>query len=146
MNVKWGSFNFNADANKVYEEISGIGESCTPTQIVEYAREHKDSELYKCFDWDDTVAAEKWRLQQARTVVCNIVYEEVSKDNQVQNIRVIQHVPELEAYKPVSLIIRNKTEYESLLERACAELRAFKERYKMLTELEQIMERIDAIA
>ena len=37
----------------------------------------------------------------------------------------------------------NKDEYEELLKRARQELRAFKEKYKMLTELDEILNLID---
>ena len=37
------------DPQKVAEEIMGIGESATPRQIVDRARDEK-SELHKCFE------------------------------------------------------------------------------------------------
>jgi ADP-dependent phosphofructokinase/glucokinase len=46
-------------------------------------------------------------------------------------------------YKPIKVIMQDKTEYEKLLERAWAELRAFKSKYAMLTELEEIFSLID---
>ena len=33
----------------------------SPKILVEYARD-KDTELYKCFTWDDVEAAKKWKL------------------------------------------------------------------------------------
>ena len=70
----------NADAQLVAREIIAIGESVTPEQIVNKAR-NADTELHKCFDWDDTTAAEKYRLHQARQVVCHLVIKEtIQKD------------------------------------------------------------------
>jgi hypothetical protein len=43
----------------------------------------------------------------------------------------------------VELIVRQEDEYKKLLERAWAELRAFKAKYAMLTELEEIFSLID---
>ena len=54
-------------AQKVAEEIASIGESATPQQIVDRARD-ENSELHKCFEWDDSIAAENWRKQQARII------------------------------------------------------------------------------
>lgn len=128
-----------ADAEKCYQEIQTIGESVTPKQILDYAR-NPETELHKCFEWNDTIAAEQYRLQQARLIVCHLVTVDESKP-EPQKIRVMQHIDE--CYKPVKLIVRNKTEYESLLERARAELRAFKNRYHTLVELEEILALID---
>ena len=63
---------FHADAQKVANEIAEIGESATPREILEKGRDPK-TELHKCFEWDDTVAAEKYRIQQARQIVCCLV-------------------------------------------------------------------------
>lgn len=54
-------------APKVYDEIAAIGDSATPEQIVEAARD-ESSELHKCFTWNDTEAADKWRKQEARQI------------------------------------------------------------------------------
>ena len=139
MAVVWKLSNYKkADADKVYNEITSIGSSATPEQIVAFAR-NEDTELHKCFTWDDREAAEKWRLQEARLIVCNLVFEE--KDETKPVIRAIQLGDA--GYTPVKLIIQHKDEYQRLLERAMGELRAFKARYKMLTELEEILALID---
>lgn len=57
---------YKADAEKVSKEIESIP-NATPSSILEFAR-NENSELHKCFEWDDTVAAEKYRLQQARNI------------------------------------------------------------------------------
>lgn len=48
---------YKADAQKVAEEILSIGESATPAQIVDRAKD-ESAELHKCFEWDDTAAAQ----------------------------------------------------------------------------------------
>lgn len=131
----------SANAERCYEEIQSIGESATPKQILDFAR-NPDTELHKCFEWDDSIAAEKYRLSQARTIVCNLVYvDEKKPEPQRVAVRLIQRADE--AYKPVQMIVRNKTEYENLLERAMSELRAFKARYHTLVELEEILSLIE---
>jgi hypothetical protein len=37
--------------------------------VVEYARKNPKSELHKQFDWDKSVAANKWLLHQAREII-----------------------------------------------------------------------------
>ena len=70
---------FKADAEKVSAEIESIGSEATPAEIVEKAKD-ESTELHKCFEWDDSIAAQRWRLQQARQIVCLLVYEEEKKE------------------------------------------------------------------
>lgn len=131
---------FKADAEIVSKEIETI-DNATPQNILEYAK-NENTELHKCFDWDDTSAANKWRLQQARQIVCNLVYKEETKNEQSTALRVFYQSSE-NKYESTKIILTNKDEYEELLKRARQELRAFKEKYKMLTELDEILNLID---
>ena len=70
--VKWIGTKYKGDPQKVYEEIQSIGDSYTPREILAYARNNENSELHKCFDWDDTTAAEKWRIHTARIICCSL--------------------------------------------------------------------------
>lgn len=67
---------YKADAQKVADEIGN--DKITPQEMIEKARNEK-SELHKCFEWNDTVAAEKYRLQQAR-IVLSMLMSSVSLD------------------------------------------------------------------
>lgn len=135
---------YGADAQKVANEIFSIGDSATPAQILEKARDTK-SELHKCFDWNDAEAAEKWRLQQARNIVCNLVYKETSNEPS-PSIRLFFKTDSESGYKPTSLILQNKDEYQKLLSRALAELNSFKTKYKTLSELDGVFAAVDQLA
>ena len=133
---------FRADAQKVADEISALGDEVTPEQIVEAARD-ENTELHKCFDWDDTIAAEKWRLHQARQVVCFIVYRERDSSPDSVPVRVFHKVEYSGGYKPAVRVFKNEDEYQKLLQTAYAELRAFKIKYARLQELSEILALID---
>ena len=141
MSVVWSMKLFKADANKVYADLEKIKEK-TPQNIVDYAEAHPKSELHKCFTWDDSKAANEFRKQQARRVIQLLVFQD-EKEEEPTKIRVMQRASE--SYEPVKMIVRDKDEYKALLARAKAELKAFKERYKNLVELEQILELIDEL-
>lgn len=130
---------YKADAEKVSKEIESIS-NATPSSILEFAR-NEESELHKCFEWDDTVAAEKYRLQQARNIVCNLVYQE--KKEEPTKLRVFYNQSSTNTYQPTRVLVRNEDTYKELLMQAKSELRAFKNKYKMLTELEDIFNLID---
>ena len=140
MDIEWKTLKFPASAEKCAKEIDSIGESATPQQILDFARK-PETELHKCFEWDDTLAAEKYRLHQARQIVCNLVFVEKTDKPEPQTFRILQKADN--GYKPIKMIVQQKDEYARLLERARAELRGFKIRYKHLAEFEEIFALID---
>lgn len=132
----------DVDPNEVAKEIASIGDSATPQDILDKARD-ESTELHKCFEWDDAIAAEKHRLQQARYVVHFLVIEEEIVPTSRPEIRLFHKTESAEGYKHTKLIVRQENEYEKLLARAWAELRAFKAKYSCLAELQEIFELID---
>lgn len=134
----------SADAQKVADEILAIGNSATTAQILDKARDEQ-TELHKCFDWDDAEAAEKWRLQQARHIVCNLVIKEKC-DTPRPEVRVFFKTDADSGYKPTVLIMQDKDEYRKLLDRALAELNSFRVKYKTLVELDGVFDAIDKVA
>lgn len=130
---------YKADAQKVAEEIGN--EKITPQEVLEKAR-NADSELHKCFEWDDSIAAEKYRLQQARHIIMCLVYKKTEKS---EPLRVFHITTETNTYQPVQKFLIQEDEYQSLLKRAIAELEAFRKKYHTISELEVIFEAIEAL-
>ena len=133
---------YKADAAQCYEEITSIGEEVTPQEIVDFARD-KNTELHKCFTWDDTKAANNWRKQEARMVSANLVVKYRNKENKTENLRVLVQTEKGRSYTPVTRISRNEDKYAEMLERAKAELTVFKRKYNQVRELEEIIQLIN---
>lgn len=131
---------YKADAQKVADEIGN--DKITPQEMVERAR-NEQSELHKCFEWNDTVAAEKYRLQQARVVLSMLVFK--TKTEEEQKVRIFSLTTEKYVYQPTKQFLVQADEYQQLLKRALAELQAFKEKYSSLAELEDVFNVIDAL-
>ncbi len=131
----------DVDPNKVWQEIQTLGDALKPQDIVDAAQNPK-TELHKCFEWDDTEAARKYRLTQARTLLVNLVVVESVPAAEPQHIRVM-YTSKDGGYKQTKLIVQDKNEYEILLEKARSELLAFKKKYSMLQELHEIFELIN---
>lgn len=146
--IKWSLKDiFKADAQKCYEEIQEIGEEVKPEQVVKRAKD-KSSELHKCFDWDNTIAAEKWRLNQARSVLNHLVVikHEVDdpKSEPIQfRVMMKNDRSELSGYKQTIVMVKDEDEYRKLLNQAYEELRAFKQKYQCLSELSEIIALIE---
>jgi hypothetical protein len=132
---------FKADAQKVAQELTAMGDEIAPSEIVDKARDEQ-TELHKCFEWRDDIAAEKYRIYQARQLMCNLVVVEQEKKDTQEPVRLMFKTREGEGYKPLPVILSKPDEYQALLARAKEELRRFKEKYKMLKELKDIFELI----
>jgi len=73
------------DAQRIGEELELIKskETLNPRSVVKKAKDRK-SVLHNYFDWDDNVASEKWRLQQARSIVNHVIEVVIIKGEQVE--------------------------------------------------------------
>lgn len=133
---------FTADPELVASEIMAIGDEVSPRDVLEVARD-EDTELHKCFEWDDTVAAERYRLTQAREVIRFLVIKEEQVPVERPEVRFFYKIDTERGYEPTHIIVRDEDKYKALLEQAYAELRRFKAKYSMLEELSEIFELID---
>lgn len=137
---------YKADPQKIYEELKELGDDLSefkPEQIVERAKDKK-SELHKCFTWNNTEAANKWRLHQAVQLTSNLVFKrEVKEDGTLPPPVRIFNKTDNGGYKVPEKVFRVQTEYEALLQRALAELHAFKVKYAGLQELDYILSLIE---
>lgn len=150
-NVRWSTKIFNANAQTVHDELMEIADSneyqtLKPQEIVDWARDHENSELHKCFTWDDTQAAASWRRQQARTVINHLVVEVIPEGKKEPTIARTMLVTETEegiAYKPVQYMVTD--EYTRVLDRAWREAKAWANRYKSLKDsgIQAIIEMIE---
>lgn len=134
-----------ADAAKCAAEIESIGEAVTPEEIVCMASD-SSTELHKCFEWDDTIAASKYRLYQARQIVGHIVYENSPDREDEPQVRVFHKIADSTGYRPTTRIMQNEDEYAKMLKKAYSELKHFADKYRRLSELEPVIEAIDRIA
>lgn len=134
---------YKADASKVLDELSELGDEYSLSDVVEKAKD-KNSEMHSIFEWDDSVAGEEYRKIQAGRMVRNLVIVRNDETDEKTNVRYFVSTGKRDStYTPTRLVIRNQDAYEELLERAYAELRAFKEKYSTLSELEEILALID---
>lgn len=148
--IKWkvGGI-YKANAEKCYQEISGIGDEVKPEDVVERAKD-AGTELHKCFLWDDTEAANRYRIYQARNIINNLIVVRQEKKEEPDDKKPIQFRVMMKnstergsGYKQTIAMVRDVDEYKLLLEQAYRELRVFKEKYSCLSELAEILALID---
>jgi hypothetical protein len=123
------------------------GGELQPRAIVEAARVD-DSPLHRQFDWDDTEAAEKWRLHQARQLIRVIVaYEPVGDGKSVPCRVFVSLTPDREAesgYRLTASVLADPDQRRQLLADARADMKRFTAKYQALAELADVVKAMQA--
>jgi len=110
----------------------------------------KSSSLYEFFDWDNSSAGEKWRLQQARCIIneIKIVVEDKEMyafENVSVKIEGKGSPKKLSSreYKPIIEIMGNAEYRTQIIMKALAEAKYWKDKHFGLKELSNIFSSID---
>ena len=138
----WKGTAYFADAQKVGEELEEVERLGTleASHVVEYAERHKNSELHKCFEWDNSEAAKKYRLHQARLLICSISLEIKEEPKQTQRVYVSIKDKDTDArtFKNINEVLKNDEEYQQLVDKASQDLENCKNKYTNLLEKEDL--------
>jgi hypothetical protein len=141
MDYEWktrGLYKLDANiAGKEIEECRDGDGTVHPSDIVKKAKP-ENSALHGCFEWDNDEAAVKWREQQARVLLANIVTVVHTGDGDTAPVTVrafVNYSGQNGGYKHINTVLRNPDEREMLLDRAKGELRSFEAKYATLNEL-----------
>lgn len=125
------------------EQLSKDGMELTPAIVVEDARP-EESPIHGAFEWDDSAAAEQFRLQQARNLTNSLRIEVVTTDR-------VEHVPAFvnvvttkqdaqgntvaqRHYEDIHVVMNDPILREQVLEQARREIASWRKRYRMLSE------------
>lgn len=144
MKYSWSNTGFSADANIIGKELENINnlDNLTNKEVLEYAEKHRDSELAKCFDWDDAVAGKKWRLKQATLVLCSIsiVIDDTKEPPEKTRVYVSTRKSDEEkrTFKKLVDVLEDDEEYKQLLGKAKNELENCEEKYRKLIKLQDL--------
>jgi hypothetical protein len=106
-----------------------------PKAAVEWARRHPRSELYAALEWDDSVAAEQYRIQQVRSLIA-IFIEPTHQTRQFVSLSIDR--VEGGGYRRIESVMNTPTLRQTLLEDALHEFSRAKEKYAMLEELDRV--------
>ena len=142
--IPQSGFKNKADANKVAQEIENIGinnatDEFSAQEMVDYARNNPGSELHKLFEWNDTVAAEAYRNQQARDILRFLKITIVDDKAQSKNPMLVRYFVSTGnhngMYKKTEPIFQNASEADKVLENMRRDAEIFVNRYKAYLSL-----------
>lgn len=139
-----GSF-YAGDPQEIGEELEKIRIEnegfLDPENVIDKAK-NQTSVLHSIFEWNNTKAANEFRLWQARNLIGSIVvkYQDGTEDDMRYYISV--RVPEMNErrYYPVDLAIKRQDLNEQLLESAYQDMQMFIKKYEHLRELARVLD------
>jgi hypothetical protein len=113
------------------------------------AAKTKTSILHEEFEWDDTEAAEQYRLQQARHLI-RVTIQYVGPPDKNITTRVFVSLPSDRAnegggYRTITSVVNDPAKYAELLEDAKAEMQRFRYKYSKLSELAEVFAAMDRV-
>lgn len=127
------------ELDRIYRENGRL----EPARIVDESRDSA-APLHPCFEWDDVVAAEKYRQTQAQMIVRSIVTVQEKPNRELVETRAFVSVRQ--EYKPIEVVTSSEEQMQELLRTALAELMAFRRKYSILSELAGVMRAIEEVA
>lgn len=129
------------DAETTARELHRIAESnggvLDPQAVVNASRDEQ-AVLHGLFEWDDTIAAEKYRVVQAKFIIRNVTVEEVGEPE----IRAFSSVGRRE-YVPTRTALAQADMRKIVLQNALDDIQAFQAKYRALTQVAGIIAVMD---
>lgn len=116
-----------------------------PEDVVK-AAEPKSSPLHDKFDWKNSTAAHKWRLEQARHIIRVFVQViDTGKGSAESRVFVAlsSDMPGGGGYRILTDVLGDETLRKTLLQDAYEDMRRFTQKYAALEELADVFEAMD---
>lgn len=149
MVYKYNKFAYKVPAQVVGEHFEKIEKKfgeVNRENVLESARPKK-SPIHELFEWDDSVAAEQYRLTQAGLLITNLDVEIEEADKEPTVVRAFMNISESTkgTFINVNSAFQNGDTREIVLKRALQELQAFKKKYFELSELADVFATISTL-
>lgn len=125
-----------ANPQKIGETLAELTEQAkghlTPEAVVNAARNTR-SPLHPHFEWDDALAAQKHRLDQARSLIRIVrIEDEKTKETTPAYVSISDHGT---SYRTVQEVVSSADLQLLVLRQAERDLHAFEKRYHMLADI-----------
>lgn len=148
----WGRKHHGVKAHVAGEEIERIQERdgvVTKETLLDESRP-EEAPLHPAFEWNDALAAENYRLYQARSIINDIVVEVVRNDDgKTQKapafVNVVEGKHNPARYLSLDVALSKEDKRTAVLNNAKVELKSFRNKYANLTELAGVFAEIDKL-
>ncbi len=122
-------------AGEEFERLYKVKGRLAPEDVVDASRE-ETAPLHCCFEWNDEIAAEKYRIGQAGNIIRALVTVE-PEEPRAQETRAFVHVRR--DYHPLNVVVQDRDMFAELLEEAERDMDAFARKYSSLKQLSPVL-------
>lgn len=123
---------------ELFENMNAKGIDITPESVLAEGR-NIDSPIHSEFEWDDTLAAEKYRLEQATQLIRHIRIVREDEPEQPYKERGFVSIPGGNSvYVQMSTALSNDEYKKHLLKQAKGDMETFLAKYRRLEQLASI--------
>jgi hypothetical protein len=131
------------DAVQELERIEGLYGSLTPENVLNASRP-KNALFHSLFEWNDSIAAEHYRLQQARTILNNIEVKIIS-NGQPKQIAVYEVVntPAGNQYKNIDTM--SASDINFIKQRTLKELNILKDKLNTYKQFANVISQLNTV-
>lgn len=136
-------------AGREFERIEKEKGEVTAENLLDSSRE-ENAPMHPCFEWNDSVAAEKFRLGEAREIIGSLVrvFVEIETEQPKQQRAYVNVNPDVGfgakgSYVSIVKALSEEETRRIVLKRALNEFISLKKKYEVLTELGKIFASID---
>lgn len=114
-----------------------------PAAVVEAARP-KDSPLHRFFDWEDTTAAQAWRVEQARRLL-RITVTILPSPGGDQTVRAFVALKsDGKGYRSMLRVLDDQDQRNEMIQAALDDMAAFRRKHRHLMEVAEVIEAMSA--
>ena len=113
-----------------------------PRRIVEWARTHHGSALYKAIEWDDEKAAEEYRLSQVRSLIKMHV---ITDEHEPQMVSLSFDRAKGGGYRDIDDVLQDRDLSKIMLRDALDDLQRVQKRYERVAELTSVWVSVEDI-
>ena len=127
------------DLKEVLKEISDRNGGLSPQVVVKEA-EPETSPIHDNFEWDNSKAAQEYRLWQARQLIVSVTI--TKDDREVQqyiNVTISNNDGDNRLYVPIERVMSDETLHKQALQFALDEIKYWRKKYHTFTELKNVV-------
>lgn len=108
-----------------------------PRAAMNWARNNPESELHGQLEWDDSKAADEYRLHQVRRLISIHIRDDEGRRT---TISLVQDRRADGGYRPINRVLQNAELRAMALRQALRELKRWEQRYQHIKELAGVFE------
>lgn len=151
MTYKWRTFDYSVSAQAAGEHMEELDKQygeVTPQIMVDDARP-EGALMHPLYEWNDDIAAEKYRRNQAKKIASDLVIVHVAQNEEVpqEPIRAFVSVKprnEKASFRPIVKALSDKDTKEQVIANAKLELEAYERKYRGIVDIIPILEEMIA--